>query len=118
MVKSDRDLPSTVKSPHRRSCHTMSSQKDLLRPCPNSLSTKSLIFYRIAVIGAPPHHDHHSVSVEEFEMRLRPIGTFLTPTEDSLPQIDTVNDIKTMIADGSCTEAKRAIDLGKNMDNL
>ncbi|KAI8027884.1 hypothetical protein LOK49_LG02G01910 [Camellia lanceoleosa] len=43
---------------------------------------------------------------------------FYTLTKDSLPQIDVVNGVETMIVDGGCTEAERAVDLGKYLDNL
>lgn len=43
---------------------------------------------------------------------------FYTLTKDSLPQIDVVNGVETMIVDGGCTEAERAVDLGKDLDNL
>ncbi|KAL7234913.1 hypothetical protein ACSBR1_018393 [Camellia fascicularis] len=43
---------------------------------------------------------------------------FYTLTKGSLPQIDVINSVETMIIDGGCTEAKRAFDLGKDLDNL
>ncbi|XP_028060051.1 uncharacterized protein LOC114263664 [Camellia sinensis] len=36
---------------------------------------------------------------------------FYTLTKDSLPQIDVINGAETMIVNGGCTEAKRAVDL-------
>ncbi|XP_028125814.1 uncharacterized protein LOC114322659 isoform X2 [Camellia sinensis] len=36
---------------------------------------------------------------------------FYTLTKDSLPQIDVVNGVETLIVDGGCIEAERAVDL-------
>ncbi|GFZ02053.1 hypothetical protein Acr_15g0006620 [Actinidia rufa] len=116
-----------------KQCLPTSSQEEILRTCP--FARQSEVF---SGDGDSPSLDSLGIPVSSTGIvMLSPPEDFQTPPEDSLPASSdeqrpppppppeaavTVDAIasqrKTNAADGGCTDSERAVDLGKDTDNL